>query len=238
MATGIDIDESFIARARDEAKRENLDIKFVLGDAMSLPFEDSCFDDVVSQTFSTSAKEPEKVFAEMKRVLKPGGRIASMNATKFMPEFFHFGTYSLGCSILWAKEFIELYNKLFLAYEKINPIASYATGLKPLRIPNFFVTHGMKNVCAYSLGRIFSLSNAALSHEVKQRWLDLYYSSEEKKLASYMELPEFRENFTQEEANRYMKLLRMKCDYYLANLDENEIWETTGSSNMLITGDY
>ena len=236
-ATGVDIDETFIARAKEEAKRENLDIEFVLGDAMKLPFEDSCFDVVVSQTFLTSATEPEKVFSEMKRVLKPGGRIASMNATKFVPEVLNFGTYTLGCSILWAKELMELYSKLCLVYEKINPISGYATGLKPSLIPNFFAAHGMKNVCAYSLGRMFSLSNAAISHDTKQRWLDLYYSSEKNKLAAYMELPEFRENFTQEEAERYMKLLRMKCDYYIDNPDENEIWEFVGGSNMLITGD-
>ena len=94
-ATGIDIDETFIARAREEAKRDNLDISFVLGDAMKLPFEASCFDIVVSQTFLTSAPDPEKVFAEMKRVLKPGGRIVSINTTRFKPDVYNHRSYPL-----------------------------------------------------------------------------------------------------------------------------------------------
>ena len=46
------------------------------GDAETLPYADASFDVVVSQFGHMFAPRPERVVAEMRRVLKPGGRIA------------------------------------------------------------------------------------------------------------------------------------------------------------------
>ena len=207
------------------------------GDALNLPFENSSFDIITSQTFFTSIPDPEKALSEMKRVLRPGGRIASLTAMRFKPVLYHTGFYTFGCSLLWANEFNELDKKFFNVCNTILPISNFTLGLNPAIIPNFFASHGLKNVCAYPIGKIFSLSNAAISDEVKLRWLELYESSMTKKLEAYMKLSEFREAFTDDEAKRYLELLRMKCEYYKANLHDNETWEINGGANILITGD-
>ncbi|MBQ7593513.1 MAG: class I SAM-dependent methyltransferase [Synergistaceae bacterium] len=236
--TGFDLDENFISSAKVFAERENLDIDFVMGDARSLPFDDASFDVVASHTFFTSAPEPEKVLAEMKRVLRPGGRVASITGMSVnWPETMRYGNYPPGCFVAWAKDFFVLSAKLEAAYDKINPRSEYVSELKPSAIPNFFATHGLKNVCAYPLGKVFSFSNAATPIEIKKRWLELYETSELKKLETFMKLQEMKEFFTEEDAERFRELLRMKCEYYRANPNENEIWEMNGYTNILVTGD-
>lgn len=53
--TGLDAEEEFVLRAREEAGKAGLDIEFLTGDAGALPFEENSFDVVVSHTFLTSA---------------------------------------------------------------------------------------------------------------------------------------------------------------------------------------
>jgi ubiquinone/menaquinone biosynthesis C-methylase UbiE len=52
-----------------------LEIDFVLGDSMSLPFADESFDHVVLHLIVAVVPEPERCLAETARVLKPGGTV-------------------------------------------------------------------------------------------------------------------------------------------------------------------
>ena len=47
----------------------------VVGDAHALPFDDECFDAIVVMNAFEHYREPHKVAAELRRILKPGGRI-------------------------------------------------------------------------------------------------------------------------------------------------------------------
>jgi 2-polyprenyl-6-hydroxyphenyl methylase/3-demethylubiquinone-9 3-methyltransferase len=47
--------------------------RYVVGDALKLPFADASFDAVCAMDFLEHVEEPEKAVAEMARVLKPGG---------------------------------------------------------------------------------------------------------------------------------------------------------------------
>lgn len=69
--TGIDIDEPAIRHAQDNYRRHNLE--FYVADAMALPFGDSCFDVVISSHVYEHVPDPHRMFAEIHRVLKPGG---------------------------------------------------------------------------------------------------------------------------------------------------------------------
>ncbi len=51
-------------------------IAWTEGDAEQLPYPDASFDVVLSQFGHMFAPRPDVVVAEMRRVLKPGGRIA------------------------------------------------------------------------------------------------------------------------------------------------------------------
>lgn len=233
--TGLDAEEEFVLRAREEAGKAGLDIEFLAGYAETLPFEENSFDVVVSHTFLTIASDPARVFDEMKRVVRPGGRIASVTPMSFSPHGISVGTYPTECG--WGKELMEMTRDLSMAYNKLMPLINFVRGVPPTELPIFFARQGMKNICAYPIGFFFSLSNGAVPMENKRLWLELYEKSEFEKLDTYMKMPEMRELFSEEKAERYRQLIREKCDYYRARPEENAIWEWIGGSTLLVTGD-
>ena len=110
--TGIDIAENLIEQAKANAAREGLDIKFEVGDAEDLPYEDGTFDAVVTQFGAMFAPRPDVTASEMKRVCKSGGMIAMGNWT---PEAFTGQMFKIGAKhvppppgipapVLWGSE--------------------------------------------------------------------------------------------------------------------------------------
>lgn len=78
---GVDFVPELLARGRERAATERLDVEFVEGDAAELPFEDGTFDVITSVFGAMFAPEQEKAAAELLRVCKPGGRIGMANWT-------------------------------------------------------------------------------------------------------------------------------------------------------------
>lgn len=62
-------------QARQRAAENGLAVEFQKGKAESLPFSDGEFDTVIATLVLCSVKDPHKVFTEMRRVCKKGGRI-------------------------------------------------------------------------------------------------------------------------------------------------------------------
>lgn len=79
--TGVDIAENLIEHARERAESEGLDAHFDVGDAEDLPYEDGSFDVVISMIGAMFAPRPERVGAELARVLRSGGRLHMANWT-------------------------------------------------------------------------------------------------------------------------------------------------------------
>lgn len=71
--TALDISPTFIEAAKAMEQEKPLGIKYVLGSALDLPFEDGSFDFCVATMSFMDIPEPEKALAEAFRVLKPGG---------------------------------------------------------------------------------------------------------------------------------------------------------------------
>ncbi len=71
--TALDFNPDMLARARPRGA--HLDVDFILGDSMALPFDDAQFDVVVLHLILAVVPEPQRVLSEAARVLKPGGRI-------------------------------------------------------------------------------------------------------------------------------------------------------------------
>lgn len=72
---GLDLNPEAIGLAKKLAKLQNVDVKFVQGDALKLPFKDQAFD-VVNDTFVFHHFESSirrQYAREISRVLKPGG---------------------------------------------------------------------------------------------------------------------------------------------------------------------
>lgn len=73
--SGIDPNPALLAAARDRARASGLTADLREGVGESIPFGDGAFDTVVCTYTLCSVVSPARVLAEMRRVLKPGGRL-------------------------------------------------------------------------------------------------------------------------------------------------------------------
>jgi ubiquinone/menaquinone biosynthesis C-methylase UbiE len=74
-ALGVDISEPMLSRARERASR-SLPLSFVLADATVYPFDPQNFDLLVSRFGVMFFAEPAVSFANLRRALRPDGRLA------------------------------------------------------------------------------------------------------------------------------------------------------------------
>tara|TARA_A100001391_G_scaffold48774_7_gene29165 strand:+ start:73115 stop:73750 length:636 start_codon:yes stop_codon:yes gene_type:complete len=72
---GIDPNASLLEAARGSAKASGLDADIRAGVGENIPFADSAFDTVVCTYTLCSVDDQAQVLAELRRVLKPGGRL-------------------------------------------------------------------------------------------------------------------------------------------------------------------
>jgi ubiquinone/menaquinone biosynthesis C-methylase UbiE len=79
--TGIDIADNLINAAQRRAADARLDIRFDVGDAEAMPYDDNTFDVVMTMFGAMFAPRPDVTASELLRVCKPGGTIAMANWT-------------------------------------------------------------------------------------------------------------------------------------------------------------
>jgi len=75
--TGLDFSERMLERAR----RKSASIEWVQGDALALPFPDGSFDAVTVGFGVRNVVDLPRGLAELRRVLKPGGRLGVLDIT-------------------------------------------------------------------------------------------------------------------------------------------------------------
>jgi len=73
--TGIDLEESHLARARARCAPFGSRVRFQHGDALALPFADATFDLVVCRHLIQAVPDAARVLSEIRRVLRLGGRM-------------------------------------------------------------------------------------------------------------------------------------------------------------------
>ena len=80
--TGIDMTREMLAKARAAAEELGAgNVEFVETEAEALPFPDASFDVVISNGVIDLIPDKDAVFAELHRVLAPGGRIQLADVT-------------------------------------------------------------------------------------------------------------------------------------------------------------
>jgi len=72
---GIDLEEPHLERARKRCAAFGARTRFEVGDAMALAFADATFDYVVCRHVIQAVPDPARALAEIRRVLRPGGRV-------------------------------------------------------------------------------------------------------------------------------------------------------------------
>jgi ubiquinone/menaquinone biosynthesis C-methylase UbiE len=77
---GVDLSEILIELAREESEKLNLkNISFERASAESLPFVDNSFDIVYGEAITALVSDPVMVLKEYRRVLKKGGKVATLD---------------------------------------------------------------------------------------------------------------------------------------------------------------
>ena len=76
--TGVDFSPAMLARAR----RKSTSVEWVEGDVLALPFADGAFDAVTVGFGMRNVADLELALRELRRVLRPGGRVAILEITQ------------------------------------------------------------------------------------------------------------------------------------------------------------
>jgi ubiquinone/menaquinone biosynthesis C-methylase UbiE len=77
-AVGLDASETMIAEATTRVADAGLDVRFLVGDALALPFDDATFDACRVETVLQHLVDPRTAVREMTRVTRPGGRVGAI----------------------------------------------------------------------------------------------------------------------------------------------------------------
>lgn len=87
QVTGIDLRATYLDFAKARADQETLpNLNFRQADIFDLPYPDASVDVVWTKYVLQWLKEPEAALAEIRRVLRPGGRIVSADFADFVVE--------------------------------------------------------------------------------------------------------------------------------------------------------
>ena len=84
--TGLDISETFVEIARENARHEGVDIAFRLGNVSRMPFHDDSFDWIVCRAAFKNFADPLGALREIYRVLAAGGKAVIIDLRKDAPQ--------------------------------------------------------------------------------------------------------------------------------------------------------
>lgn len=174
---GVDCSESMLKIARAKAEELNLDIKFILADAMSLPFEDNFFDACLSVAVVEFFTDQTRGLEEMFRVVRPNGKIVigflnreSLWGELYTSEDFRKNTIFRFASLLSYNEIkqiktdllVEIRETLFIPPNAIENLLNWEEENKLGKINKggFVVALWKKNnklgnvFCSYTIGKL------------------------------------------------------------------------------------
>jgi len=80
--SGVDISQSFVRIASENAARAGVHVNFLHGDAAALPFGEAAFDFLVTRAAFKNFSDPLGALREFRRVLKPGGEALIIDMKK------------------------------------------------------------------------------------------------------------------------------------------------------------
>lgn len=233
---GVDIDNTFISYARKKSFPRSNQYDFLIGDACNLPFADESFDLVVSYTALTNIPNSTQVMSEMCRVVHRDGWISSVTTQGALYNPGFDGEYIAQDSSYYS-EYRNLHYMILNAYEQVQPSSEYLIyGTEPHKIPLLFAKSGLQGIEMHAIGNAFSLSNTVLNLDRKKELIELDYICEYNKFSAFMELEAMRQLIDNKIKERYFFVLKERRDHLLKNIENNQAWEWTGGSQLLMCG--
>jgi arsenite methyltransferase len=144
---GVDMTPDMVERARKAAQAGGYDnVEFRLGEIEALPVPDNSVDAVISNCVLNLSPARDRVFAEVMRVLKPGGRImiSDLISVYPTPRFLLESTDALvGCLPVQEDEYLEQLGGAGLENVEIVEEKTYPTDLLTAdpAVQNFLQAH-------------------------------------------------------------------------------------------------
>jgi SAM-dependent methyltransferase len=178
VVNGVDIATNLLEQARKRAAAENLKLQFEEGDAEELPYPNATFDIVMTMFGAMFAPRPERVAAELLRVLKPGGLLAMANWT---PQGFVGKSFEITSKmapppadvpppVLWGDEATVRqrlsHNVSKLTLTRRNAIFKYPFG--PMDVVAFFRQYFGPTQATFK--RLDKAGQAALASQLEEHW--------------------------------------------------------------------
>jgi SAM-dependent methyltransferase len=178
VVTGVDIAPNLVEQARENAKREGLNVQFDEGDAENLSYADASFDAVVTMFGAMFAPRPDVTAAEMKRVVRPGGFIAMANWTPagFIGQMFKIVAKhvpppaGIPSPLFWGSEEAvrERLQDGIVSLETKPQSVRFEFPFGPAEVVEHFrVYYGPTNK---AFGALDETGQAALRHELEELW--------------------------------------------------------------------
>lgn len=146
---GLDFCENMLTRARENLARtryKNI-VDFVYGNAIDLPFDDNTFDCATIGFALRNVPDVEKTIQEMKRVVKPGGKVVSLELFKPTAPVFK-QIYAL-----YFKHLVPILGKLGIGKSGPYSYLSHSVWVFPHQreIKKLFVEAGLSEAAYFEL---------------------------------------------------------------------------------------
>lgn len=84
--TGLDVSKTFVEIARKNASEAGVSVDFQQGNVSRMPFANERFDLILCRAAFKNFSEPVQALAEMRRVLRPGGRAVIIDLRRDTPQ--------------------------------------------------------------------------------------------------------------------------------------------------------
>lgn len=84
--TGLDVSKTFVELARNSAREAGVSVDFQQGNASRMPFANDHFDLILCRAAFKNFSEPVQALAEMRRVLRAGGRAVIIDLRRDTPQ--------------------------------------------------------------------------------------------------------------------------------------------------------
>jgi len=238
LIRGIDRNRAFIEYARRRAEEEGISghVKYIVADALALPFAEGAFDAVMSYTLIEHVPDPEALVREMVRVCGRGGTVSVMGVMAMEPKHEHEPPQDL-----LDRRIEELLGKLRKAIESLEEAHHVGRGLPIERVPELFERLGLVEIRISGFYTPFCIDDARYPLEEKERILREEFTKPIENFVSKL-LEAFPEEFREgsparAEAEELLRLVRERQERWLRELRAGKHrWVIEEGPSLVVNG--